>query len=791
MLTLSKGQQLADRFTLLSLKGQGGMGEVWLADDSELGEPVALKILTPVLAEIPGMVEVLRQECRNARRLIHPNIVRVFDFHAADGAFFISMQYVESTDFKALKGDDYTLHLQRLLPVIEALDYAHSLGVVHRDTKPGNMLLDQRGNSFLTDFGIAAAMADDAAPAMLSRGSLFYQSPQQISRESATPADDVYGIGAVMYELIGGHPPFFPDISDQKILHEVPPPLVTNVPVPVQLEQLIFRMLAKNPNDRPSGMREVRDELAAILNVGAGGTAPPELIVQPALTGHGSDAITPVSRRAAPTGAVGPDRTRSQPTVPAGIAWVSLAILILVAAGVFFYLPKNISPPEVDLSTLNQRQQTDTPAVASSSAGATAGGLAPYEQAQLNLQREEAQRIVTQMLRKQAALEKQGVMVWGALAFALVQEEADRGDDLFLAKEYTAAGEAYQNGLTQLAALQAKARDTLQTAISDGWQAFDERDSRMAVDRFQLALIVDSQNAEARRGLRRAQNLDQVLKNYREGQRLEKQSDFAGARAAFTEVLNIDPEFEPAREGLQRVGGQIATNRFAQAMSDGFTALGREDYDAARTAFMRAERIRPASPEPKDGLAQVAFEENQSAIQDLRRQARLMEKSERWSEASGRYEKVLKLDANLTFAQEGRARARNMAQLYEQVILYVSQPERMVTDSVYQNALSLYHEASALEDRGPVLTAQLVQLERQIRDARQAVQVILQSDNLTDVSLFRVGSLGTFESTKLTLFPGTYTVQGTRPGYRDVRQKFTVVAGQTPPLIIIRCEERI
>ena len=119
MLTLSKGQQLADRFTLLSLKGQGGMGEVWLADDSELGEPVALKILTPVLAEIPGMVEVLRQECRNARRLIHPNIVRVFDFHAADGAFFISMQYVEGTDFKALKGDDYTLHLQRLLPVID------------------------------------------------------------------------------------------------------------------------------------------------------------------------------------------------------------------------------------------------------------------------------------------------------------------------------------------------------------------------------------------------------------------------------------------------------------------------------------------------------------------------------------------------------------------------------------------------------------------------------------------------------------------------------------------------
>ncbi len=793
MLTLSKGQQLSDRFILLSLKGQGSMGDVWLAQDSELGERVALKILNPDFAGVPAMVELLRHECRNARRLIHPNIVRVFDFHADNDVFFISMQYIEGADFSQFRGLEYRHFLGRLLPILDALDYAHSLGMVHRDLKPGNILCDEQGTPYLTDFGIAAALGDESAPTIMSSGSLFYQSPQQIDREPPIPGDDVYALGAILYEMIDGHPPFYPDASEEKVRKEVPPPPVSNVPVPVWLEQLIFRMLAKSPGDRPAGMREVREELAALLDVGEGGTAPPEVIVRPAVGGGAAEAITPVSRTTGFEADLPLAPARSKQTVSARKAWLAMAVLIVVGAGVIFYMPKSIEPRQPDLTartTAPQQGGSSRPTPATGS-GATAAGLAPYEQAQLTQQREEAQRIVTRMLRKQANLEKQGVMNWGATAFADARAEADRGDELYLDKKYTEAGEAYVLGLNRFEQLEQRAQELLETSVADGWSAFRNHDAATASDRFQLALSIDPDHADARHGLERANSLDEVLQHYRAGQTAEKQNDFAVARAGYQQALQLDPDFVSARTGLNRVSGYISSNRFAQAMSDGFTALDRRDYDAARKAFDNAARQRPGSSEPEDGLAQVTFLERQDRIQKLKRQAEILEGQERWGDAAGRYDKVLELEANITFAQEGRDRARDLEELYEQINLYVTQPQRMATEEIYQNAVSLYYEASALEGKGAVLTSRLVELEQVIKAARTPVRVILQSDNVTDVMLFRVGSLGTFENRELELYPGTYTVVGRRRGYRDVRQKFTIIAGQSAPPIIVRCEDKI
>ena len=793
MLTLSKGQQLSDRFTLLSLKGQGGMGDVWLAQDSELGERVALKILNPDFAGSPTMVELLRHECRNARRLIHPNIVRVFDFHSENDVFFVSMQYIDGADFSQFKGSEYKRFLGRLLPILDALDYAHSLGLVHRDLKPGNIICDEQGTPYLTDFGIAAALGDESAPTIMSSGSLFYQSPQQIDSEPPIPADDIYALGAVIYEMIDGRPPFYRDASAEKVRKEVPPPPVSNVPVPVQLEQLIFRMLAKSPADRPAGMRDVREELAALLNVDEGGTAPPEIIVRPVIGGGAEEAIAPVSRTAAIEADLPLVPAQSKQTVSARTAWLAMAVLTVVAAGVIFYLPKSIEPRQPNLTARTTAPQAGgspvpTPAPGS---GASAAGLAPYEQAQLNQQREEAQRIVTQMLRKQANLEKQGVMNWGAVAFTDARAEADRGDELFLDKKYTEAGEAYVGGLKMFEQLEQRAQELLETSAADGWTAFENHDAATAVDRFQLALSIDPDHSDALHGLERANSLDEVLQYYRAGQTAQKQNDFAAARNAYQQVLQLDPEFESARTGLNRVSGYMSSNRFEQVMSSGFAALDRRDYETARKAFENAARQRPGSSEPEDGLAQATFLERQDQIQKLKRQAEILEGQERWGDAAGRYDKVLELDANITFAQKGRDRAHNLEELYGQINLYITQPQRLATEEVYQNAVSLYYEASALEHNGSVLTSRLAELEQVLKAARTPVRVMLQSDNSTNVVLFRVGALGTFENRELELYPGTYTVVGSRAGYRDVRQKFTIVAGQSAPPIIVRCEDKI
>ena len=149
-----KGQQLSGRFTLIASLGDGGMGQVWLANDEQLSREVALKILKPALAANPAMVELLQNECSLTRQLVHPNIVRVHEFHSDGDTHYISMEYVEGDSLEALAGRHHEVWLPVLLPALEALEYAHQAGMVHRDIKLSNVLYSADGGVRLTDFGI-------------------------------------------------------------------------------------------------------------------------------------------------------------------------------------------------------------------------------------------------------------------------------------------------------------------------------------------------------------------------------------------------------------------------------------------------------------------------------------------------------------------------------------------------------------------------------------------------------------------------------------------------------------
>ena len=144
MLGLEKGQTLLSRFSLMEALGEGGMGQVWLVRDLELQVHVAVKVLNPQLAARPAIVEMLKNECRNTRRLVHPNIVRIFDFHRSDEWVFISMEYIEGEDLDAYRRRlgilSHNDAIRRLLPVVAALSYAHGMGLVHRDVKGSNVL---------------------------------------------------------------------------------------------------------------------------------------------------------------------------------------------------------------------------------------------------------------------------------------------------------------------------------------------------------------------------------------------------------------------------------------------------------------------------------------------------------------------------------------------------------------------------------------------------------------------------------------------------------------------------
>ncbi|MGD8944831.1 MAG: serine/threonine-protein kinase, partial [Desulfobacterales bacterium] len=287
MLNLEKDNILLSRFRLREKIGQGGMGQVWLVWDQELEIQIAAKILNPQLMSDPHRVQLLKNECRNTRRLAHPNIVRVFDFHRSEDLVFISMEYVDGqnlNDYRRQQEAIGILQIIRLIkPVINALGYAHEMGLVHRDIKAGNILIDQQQAPRLTDFGIAGVFkSGPQALEITSGGSLFCMSPQQLENHRPTPSDDMYALGVLLYQMITGYPPFYPDITRDRIRHEPPVPvnqrlgqLAAEALIPDSMETLIASMLAKAPAGRPGSMQEIEAFFDRMLQAGNEPTLPP------------------------------------------------------------------------------------------------------------------------------------------------------------------------------------------------------------------------------------------------------------------------------------------------------------------------------------------------------------------------------------------------------------------------------------------------------------------------------------------------------------------------------------
>lgn len=270
----------SDRFMLIRELGRGGMGVVWLAQDTHLGEQVAIKFLPPEVATDPVALDDLRRETVHTHRLTHPNIIRIHDFHQqSDGVAFISMEYVEGMTLSGwrLEQPQQVFTWEQLAPLARqlcaALDYAHGAGVIHRDLKPANVMLDRRGRVKLGDFGIAAMVSDSvsrvSAPSRTG-GTLAYMGPQQISGEAPTAADDIYALGATLYELLSGRPPFYRGDLTHQVLNAAVQPLaermmesgITN-PVPRDVAALIMACLAKDRARRPQTAQATAEWISA------------------------------------------------------------------------------------------------------------------------------------------------------------------------------------------------------------------------------------------------------------------------------------------------------------------------------------------------------------------------------------------------------------------------------------------------------------------------------------------------------------------------------------------------
>ncbi len=341
---------LADRYRLVSHLAKGGMSDVYLAVDLALGRRVAVKILPRSHSEDESFVRRFRREAQSAANLNHPNIVGIYDWGEAEGAYFMVMELVEGDCLSDITREGRPIPAHRAMEiarqVVLALSTAHRLGVIHRDVKPGNVMLDADGAVKVADFGIARAW--NHATELTQTGSVIgtatYFSPEQAQGRPADMRSDIYSLGVVLYEMLVGRPPFQGEtpmsVAYQHVSTEVAPPSSRNPEIPPELDVIVLRALSKDPDSRYQDTEPLLQDLEAWLR----GDEIPGMVMESPVVGQPSpEQSQVVVRKAVPPlpgrrGARGGGRLLSQSYYPhmeerrsAPLPFV-MGVLVLLAA---------------------------------------------------------------------------------------------------------------------------------------------------------------------------------------------------------------------------------------------------------------------------------------------------------------------------------------------------------------------------------------------------------------------------------------------------------------------------
>ena len=333
MTRLAADVLLGGRYRLADLIAVGGMGEVWRGTDEVLHRQVAVKVLKQEYVDEPGFLERFRAEARHAGGLSHPGIATVFDYGEDGGTSYLVMELVDGEPLSSLLAREGRLPAARALSIVAdtagALHAAHTAGVIHRDVKPGNILLPAGGSVKVTDFGIARAV--DAVPVTQTGtllGTAHYLSPEQAAGQRVGPTSDVYSLGVVLFECVAGHRPFEEGNAVAIAMAHLgtpAPDLPADVPPAVQ--EIVRTALAKDPADRFRSAADFAAAAAAAGTVVGSRDAPTAVL-------HGAPAAVPATAvlRAEPTTAPRADR-RWRWVVPSAVALLLLVALVLALGG--------------------------------------------------------------------------------------------------------------------------------------------------------------------------------------------------------------------------------------------------------------------------------------------------------------------------------------------------------------------------------------------------------------------------------------------------------------------------
>jgi beta-lactam-binding protein with PASTA domain/predicted Ser/Thr protein kinase len=352
MAEIGAGTIVDGRYKVLSRLGSGGMADVFLAEDQQLGRKVALKLLHRRFAEDPDFVERFRREAQSAAALQHPNVVGVYDRGSFEDTYYIAMEYLSGRSLKQLIRQEAPLDPVRAIDltiqILQAARFAHRRGVIHRDLKPHNVIVDDSGHAKVTDFGIARAGASDMTETGSIMGTAQYLSPEQAQGHAVSAGSDLYSVGVVLYEMLTGRVPFDAESAVTialKHVSEAPAaPTRVNGGIPPELEQVVMWALNKNPADRPQDAAQfisVLEQVKASILAGQRGQRTSSMAAVAAVGAYQTAATAPAAVAAAPVAEPvlgnGAAVLDEEPLAPDERGprwpWIALAVLLLLLAG--------------------------------------------------------------------------------------------------------------------------------------------------------------------------------------------------------------------------------------------------------------------------------------------------------------------------------------------------------------------------------------------------------------------------------------------------------------------------
>lgn len=462
--------------------------------------------------------------------------------------------------------------------------------------------------------------------------------------------------------------------------------------------------------------------------------------------------------------------------------WVAVAVgaALALSALSFFLFPVWLTPSRVVPPTAVVAAKPATPPVVQKSD--------PAETVRQRLAAEEA---ASRYRERQEALAQQGAKTWAAAEWTAAASRADEAAAAVRAREYALAIERYDDATRQLTAISEQAGTAFTRSLAAGEAALQARASAEAATAFQLALAIRPADKKAQHGLGRAQRLDEVLARLAAGESQESAGELQPARQEYAAAATLDPEFAPAKAALARVERRLAGQRLDQLMTQGLAQLQRSDWAGAERSFRAALKMRPDHPSAADGLARAREGLQHDTLTRLQREARNLETAERWEEALAAYRRAEAIDPAVDFAKRGIARSSRMIALQVRIEDYLAEPQRLYSSAVRDEARQLLASLDNEAATGPRMAESKRRLETALKRATTKITVRLASNNATEVTLYRVGRLGRFQDREVTLTPGTYTLVGSRPGYKDVRVELVVAPDSDPPRVFIACEERV